>query len=174
MNNMKNLFSILSIYFKYNFKKFLAIFIVGFVSRIFINNMYNNNVFLDYFNFIFMFYYIFFSVFIVLVHEFIHYFNFSFSNIIYTSIIEFIGYVVKMFGLLNFRIFSIKLRDIKISSMVKGSNNNNTINSTSLNIFCVSDRNNEIEPQRTVSRSVGRVRGRGAELQRDRRADSLF
>jgi hypothetical protein len=85
MKNKINVFSILSrIFNKSNFGKVVILFIVGFASRLFINNMYNN-VFLDYFNYISILYYIFFSVFIVLVHEFVDYlsFSFSFSSIIY-------------------------------------------------------------------------------------------
>jgi hypothetical protein len=146
MKNKINVFSILSrIFNKSNFGKVVILFIVGFASRLFINNIYNN-VFLDYFSYISILYYIFFSVFIVLVHEFVDYlsFSFSFSSIIYTSFVEFIGYIVRMFGLMNFRIFSIRLGDIKISSIIKGASNR-TLNSKSIKIYSVLERNNEIK-----------------------------
>ena len=151
-NNIKNTAGgLLSIVFnKKNFNKIFFIFIVGFVSRFSLNNMYNINIFLNYFNYISILYYIFFSVFIVLVHEFVDYFSFSFSNIIYTSFVEFFGYIVRMFGLRNFRIFSIRLGDIKLSSIIKGANfitlDSTSIDSASIKIFSVSDSNNEIKP----------------------------
>jgi hypothetical protein len=144
-NNKRNVFSVLlnRIINKSNFNKVLIIFSVGFVSRVLVGCFFNVNVFLDYFNFIYILYYIFFSVFIVLVHEFVDYFSFSFSSIIYTSFVEFIGYIVRMFGLMNFRIFSIRLGDIKLS-IIKGASNR-TLNSKSIKIYSVLDRNNEIK-----------------------------
>ena len=145
-NNIRNIFSVLlsRIINKPVFGKVVIIFIVGFASRLFINNININNIFLDYFNYISILYYILFSVFIVLVHEFVDYFSFSFSSIIYTSFVEFIGYIVRMFGLMNFRVFSIRLGDIKLSSVIKGASNR-TLNSKSIKIYSVLDRNNEIK-----------------------------
>jgi hypothetical protein len=147
-NNIRNIFSVLlsRIINKPVFGKVVIIFIVGFASRFFINNINIINIFLDYFNYISILYYILFSVFIVLVHEFVDYFSFSFSfsSIIYTSFVEFIGYIVRMFGLMNFRIFSIRLGDIKLSSIIKGASNR-TLNSKSIKIYSVLDRNNEIK-----------------------------
>jgi hypothetical protein len=147
-NNIINVFTVLlnRILNKPVFGKVVVIFIVGFASRFYINNMYIINIFLDHFNYISILYYIFFSVFIVLVHEFVDYFSFSFSfsSIIYTRFVEFIGYIVRMFGLMNFRIFSVRLGDIKLSSIIKDASNR-TINSKSINIYPVLDRNNEIK-----------------------------
>lgn len=124
-NNLRNIFSVLTKTFnKPNFNKFLIIFIVGFVSRVFISYFYSINVYLDFLSFVSIFYYIFMSAFIVLVHEFIDYFNivsiFSFVYEIYTSISRIIGFIVKILVSMNTRIFSYKLEDIKISSMIKG------------------------------------------------------
>jgi hypothetical protein len=49
-----------------------------------------------------------------------------------------------MFGLMNFRVFSIRLGDIKISSIIKGAKHR-TIDSTSIKIYSVLERNNEIK-----------------------------
>jgi hypothetical protein len=143
-NNKRNMFSVLNKNFnKSNFNKFLIIFIVGFVSRILVGYLYNINVYLYFLSSVSLLYYTCMSAFIVLVYEFFNYFGFSFSSIIYTSFVKFVGYIVRMFDLRNFRIFSIRLGDIKLSSMIKGANNN-TIDSTSIKIFSVSDRNNEL------------------------------
>lgn len=63
------------IFNKLNLTKVIIIFIVGFSTRIFIAHVYSINVFTDYLNNISIIYYIFFSIFIVLVHELVHYFN---------------------------------------------------------------------------------------------------
>jgi hypothetical protein len=142
------MFSVLNkIFNKFNFNKFLILFMVGFVSRVLVGYIYNINVYLDSLSSVFIVYYICMSVFVVLVHEFVDYFSFSFSfsNIIYTSLIEFIVYIVRMQGLMNFRVFSIRLGDIKLSSIIKGANNR-TIDSKSIKIFSVLDRNDEIKP----------------------------
>src|SRR5271168_5124316 len=119
-NNVINVFNVLlsRIFNKSNFNKFLIIFIVGFVFRVLVGYLNNINVYLDYLSFVSILYYIFMYTFIVLVYEFVDYFSFSFSNIIYTSFLEFIGYIVRIFGLRNFRIFSIRLGDFKISSII--------------------------------------------------------
>ncbi len=76
-NNIRNIFDILlsRIFNKSNFNKFLIIFIVGFVSRIFMGYFGSANVYMCM------------SFFIILVHEFVEYFNFnvipSFSSISY-------------------------------------------------------------------------------------------
>lgn len=56
-----------------NIKKVLIIFIVGFISRIFINYIYSINIFVDFFNKISITYYFIFSIFIMLVHQVIDY-----------------------------------------------------------------------------------------------------
>jgi hypothetical protein len=61
------------IYTKPNFNKILIIFIVGFISRILINYIYNVNIFVDFFNKIFVTY-LSFSMFIILVNEIFDYF----------------------------------------------------------------------------------------------------
>jgi hypothetical protein len=126
-NNKRNMFSVLNrIFNKSNFNKILIIFIVGFVSRIFVGYLYNINVYLDYLCLVSILYYICMSAFIVLVHEFVDYFHFnivpsfSFINEICTCIINIISYIVRMLISMNTRIFSYKLEDIKISYMIKG------------------------------------------------------
>jgi hypothetical protein len=53
----------------------LVIFVVGFVSRVLVNNFWDVNVFLDYLNSISLGYYGFMSIFVVLVHELFSYFD---------------------------------------------------------------------------------------------------
>jgi len=122
--NVINIFSVLSrILNKYNFNKFLIIFIVGFVSRIFIGHFYSINVYLDFLSSVSIVYYICMSIFMILVHEFGDYFiipSFSFINEICISIINILRFIVRMLVSMNTRIFSYKLQDIKISSMIKG------------------------------------------------------
>jgi len=111
-NNAKNNFSILlsRIFNKYNFNKVLIIFIVGFVSRVLIGYFYSANVYLDY---------ICMSASIILVHEFVGYFNLNIIpslDFFYKIYIIIIRILVSM----NTIIFSCKLEDIKISSFIKG------------------------------------------------------
>ena len=125
-NNVRNVFSVLLNIFlnKSNFNKFLILFLVGFVSRILVGYFSSVNFYLDFLSPVFLLYYICVSVFIILVHEFVNYFNFilsfSFINEICTSIIYIIGFTVRILVSMNTRIFSYKLEDIKISSMIKG------------------------------------------------------
>jgi len=125
--NKINMFNGLSIIFnKSNFNKVIIIFIFGLVSRVLVGHFYSVNVYLDYLSPVSILYYVFMSAFIVLVHEFIDYFNFSlvplfsFINEIYTSISKIVGFIVRMLVSMNTRIFSYKLEDIKISSIIKG------------------------------------------------------
>jgi hypothetical protein len=73
------------IFTKPNLNKIIIIFIAGFISRVLIVYFYNVNVFFEYLNIISILYYSFMSFFIVIVHEFINYFEF---NIIPAFIIE--------------------------------------------------------------------------------------
>jgi hypothetical protein len=153
-NNKRNVFSVLlnRIINKSNFNKVLIIFSVGFVSRVLVGCFFNVNVFLDYLSYVSIFYYIFMSAFIVLVHEFEHYFNFnivplfSFVNEIYTSISKIIGFIVRMLVSMNTRIFSYKLEDIKISSIIKGAKHLFSIDKATmdLNESCTSKSSNKI------------------------------
>jgi hypothetical protein len=125
MKNKRNIFNVLNrIFNKSNFNKVLIIFIVGFISRVFVGYIYSVNVYLDYLSPVSILYYICLSAFIVLVHEFVNYFNnvpsFSFIYEIYSGIINIISFIIKMLVSMNTRIFSYKLEDIKISSMIKG------------------------------------------------------
>ncbi len=58
-----------------NRNKIILVFILGFVTRVFVNNVYNVNVFLDYLDQISLIYYLFFSLFIIIIHEFVDYFH---------------------------------------------------------------------------------------------------
>lgn len=60
-----------------NFSKVLVIFVVGFVTRVLINYVYDINVFVDYLNTISLTYYGMMSIFIVLVNELFTYFEFK-------------------------------------------------------------------------------------------------
>jgi hypothetical protein len=68
-----------------NINKVIIIFIAGFISRVFIVSYYNVNVFFDYLNNISLTYYWFMACFVVIVHEFVIYYEF---NIIPSFIIE--------------------------------------------------------------------------------------
>ncbi len=109
-------------FYRSNLNKVIFIFTFGLISRTFINNIYNVNVFSDYMNNIFVIYYSFFSLFIMIAPEFISYFHinnissFPFINIILNSVVNFLGFVVRILISMNIRIFHYKLEDIKISS----------------------------------------------------------
>jgi hypothetical protein len=64
---------IIYIFNRVNFSKVLVIFVVGFVSRVLVNNFWNVNVFVDYLNSISLGYYSFMAIFLVLVHELFSY-----------------------------------------------------------------------------------------------------
>lgn len=66
---LKNLFN------KSNLKKILIIFIIGFVCRIFISNIYNENIFFNYLHQVSEIYYLFLSSLIILINEFMDYFH---------------------------------------------------------------------------------------------------
>src|SRR5215470_4674435 len=65
------------IFNRYNFTKVIIIFTIGFISRIIIFTTLNINVLLESTNYISIIYYFILSCFIILVHEFVDYFNFS-------------------------------------------------------------------------------------------------
>jgi hypothetical protein len=108
---------------KSNLSKLLIIFIVGFVSRLLVNYFYSINLHLDLLTTVSILYYISMSAFIILVHEFVNYFNLniipSFS-FIYKFIVNTTGYIIKLLISMNTRIFLYKLEDIKLSSIIKG------------------------------------------------------
>jgi hypothetical protein len=108
---------------KSNISKFLIIFVVGFVSRFLVSYIYSINVNLDFLTTVSILYYISMSAFIILVHEFVNYFNLniipSFS-FIYKFVINTTGYIIKLLISMNTRIFLYKLEDIKLSSIIKG------------------------------------------------------
>jgi hypothetical protein len=72
----KNKFPVLfgKIFTKPYFKKILMFFIVGFISRIFINNIYNINIFSYYLYQISVIYYFIFAWISLIIHEFLNYF----------------------------------------------------------------------------------------------------
>src|ERR1700683_1520706 len=77
-----------------NINKVIIIFIVGFISRIFIVKMYNVNVFFEYLNIISILYYSCMSFFVVIIHEFVNFFEF---NIIPSYLLEFSSFLVNIF-----------------------------------------------------------------------------
>lgn len=108
---------------KSNLSKFLIIFVVGFVSRFLVSYLYSINVHLDFLTTVSILYYISMSAFIILVHEFVNYFNISIIpsfSFIYKFIINTTGYIIKLLISMNTRIFLYKLEDIKLSSIIKG------------------------------------------------------
>ena len=120
MKNIRNMFNGLN---KFNLNKFLIIFMVGFVSRILVGYFYNN-VYLDFFNTVSLLNSTCMSAFIVLIQGFVHYFNnipfFSYIYEIYNIIINNFCFIVRKLIYINKRIFSYKLENIKISSIIKG------------------------------------------------------
>ena len=70
-----------------NISKIIIIFTVGFASRIFINEYFEINVFMDYLNSISIWFYLCFSIFIVLIHEFVN------INIIPTFVPQLINFI---------------------------------------------------------------------------------
>ena len=85
------------IFSKSNLNKAIIIFIIGFITRIIVNHIYGINVFLEYLNIISFLYYISFSFIVVIIHEFVTYFN---INVIPSIVIDFYGFVVKGFSVL--------------------------------------------------------------------------
>jgi|SRR5215469_13552585 len=117
MNNSKNKLTFSGlldrVFNKSNINKILIIFVVGLTSRILINNIYNINVFSDYFNKVSIIYYVLMSIFIVSIREVITYFN---INIIPSFIFDSIKYVT----FIDSKVFNnIKLRNFTISSINK-------------------------------------------------------
>jgi len=70
-----------NVFNKGNLSKIIIIFIVGFVSRSMINNIYSINVFTDYTNSVSVIYYIFMAFMTVLIHETVGYFDFPTINL---------------------------------------------------------------------------------------------
>jgi hypothetical protein len=116
------------IFTKANSNKMIIIFIVGFISRVLIVNFYNVNVYFEYTNIISIMYYSSMSFFIVIVHEFVNYFEFNiipsyilelypfFVNA-YKYIINFASFLCKTINSANRVIFYLKLADFKVSSI---------------------------------------------------------
>jgi len=75
-----------------NLNKAIIIFVIGFITRIIVNYIYGVNVFSEYLNKISFIYYISFSFIIVIIHEFVAYFN---INVIPSFIIDSYGFIVK-------------------------------------------------------------------------------
>jgi hypothetical protein len=130
--SIKNKLPILlgKIFTKANLNKIIIIFIVGFISRVFIVNIYNVNVYFEYLNIISILYYSCMSFFIVIVHELVNYYEFniipsyflelfSIANIIFKNLINAGKYMKVIINSANKSIFSLKLSDFKISSIRK-------------------------------------------------------
>ena len=118
------------IFTKANLNKMIIIFIVGFISRVLLVNIYNVNVYFEYTNIISIIYYLSMSFFIIIVHEFVNYFEFNIipSHILelylffvnaYQYIINFASFLCKTINSANRIIFSLKLDDFKVSSIRK-------------------------------------------------------
>jgi len=118
MNNKRFYFSKLLriILNKSNMNKMLIIFILGFITRIFINYIYNVNIFRDYLDTISIIYNILIHIHIVLIYDIISHFNFN----VFSYICNILSYIIKNLSFMNKRIFLYKLEDIKISSILEG------------------------------------------------------
>lgn len=84
--------------------KILIIFVLGFISRLLVNQIYNVNVFVDFVNIVSILYYIFMSVFITCVNTFVDLFG---LNIIPTFLIDFFNYSTSKLGNLVVKLFNI-------------------------------------------------------------------
>src|SRR5882762_10945979 len=128
MKNIKtnNLSLLLSkVFNKPNINKILIIFLVGFISRIFINYIFDINVFVNCLSKISIFYFMSISMFTAVIHEVISYHinivpSFSFMYRIYKCIVtKTLDYIVGILISLNIRIYFYKLEDIKIHPLIK-------------------------------------------------------
>jgi hypothetical protein len=107
------------IFNKSNLKKILIMFILGFISRIFINNMYNINILSDYLQQIFVIFYFFLSFFILFINEFFDYFYLTLDiNHVYNT---------------NFKHKSLKIYTMNSNNEGSSSNNNGEGSSNSAN-----------------------------------------
>jgi hypothetical protein len=122
-NNKKTSFNSISLFFrrilnKSNINKVIFIFAFGFISRIFINNIYNN-VFSEYLDTIYILYSLFLSL-VILITEFINYFH---VNILPSCVFDFYAFFNKIYNSflsINLKVFSnLKFKDFKISSIKK-------------------------------------------------------
>lgn len=93
------------IFNKSSLNKVIIIFIVGFISRILVNYVYDTNVYLDYLNIISFIYYVYMACFVVLIHELIIYFDFNVIPSI-TNIIDVIKKVFISLSTFNSTLFS--------------------------------------------------------------------
>lgn len=109
------------IFTKSNLNKAIIIFIIGFISRIGVNYIYDINVYLEYLNIVSFIYYIWMSLFIVLIHELIIFFD---INIIPSFIYDFCSLIIKHISIvwsyisriyLNIKI--VDIRNITISEL---------------------------------------------------------
>jgi hypothetical protein len=100
--SIKNKLPILlgKIFTKPNLNKVIIIFIVGFISIVFIVNIYNVNVYFEYLNIISIIYYSCMSCFILVVHELVNYFEF---NIIPSYLLQLHSTITNVFNnVINF------------------------------------------------------------------------
>jgi hypothetical protein len=108
------------IFTKSRISKILIIFIVGFTSRIFVNYMYNINIFLDFISYISLIYYFIFSMFIVLVHEVIDCLDVSHS----------VGPKFKASYISHMRPYRNNTPNASLASQIGGSNGNGNASSS--------------------------------------------
>lgn len=121
-NNKKTSFNSISLFFRRilnrsNINKVIFIFAFGFISRIFVNNIYNN-VFSDYLDKIYILYSL--LSLVILITEFINYFH---VNILPSCLFDFYAFINKIYNSFlsfNLKVFSnLKFKDFKISSIKK-------------------------------------------------------
>src|SRR6266536_3476511 len=127
------------------------------IILVFVNNVYNVNVFLDYLDQISLIYYLFFSLFIIIIHEFVDYFHInlfpslSIISIIDNIIINFVYFIVRIIKFINIRIFHYKLEDIKLSSLCSNKIFKTFISSNKVVMYINESENNDSG----VSNSMG-------------------
>jgi hypothetical protein len=104
--------------------KVIIVFLVGFISRIFVNHFYHVNVFLDYLNLISFAYYSCMSLFVVFIHEVVTYYE---LNIIPTFTKSFVGkalvFIKTDFSKKLFNLPSIKLSNLSFSNIASVTRN---------------------------------------------------
>ena len=101
-----------------NLTKVFIIFIVGFISRLFIASYFDVNVFLDFTNSISLIYYSFMSFFVVFVHEFVSYFDLSIFPKINFYALKLSSIKEASRSLFSHKMFIALIKNLKVNEML--------------------------------------------------------
>ena len=157
MNNKKiNVFNVFfsRILNRFNFNKFLTILVLGFISRVFVGHFYKD-IYLDFLNIVSISSYVCISAFIIIVYEFVYYFDFKIIPYFKFSILK---ECIKRFyinGLDNKLYMDSNVHEIKPSRETKfynkGSYNTRPFKSSPLSNPPITPANiNEMKPAREI------------------------